>query len=61
MNGPSGITRFLKPPRRMSGLRGMGWLSDFIDTLGALVIDDLAGDVRMSPMAMLQLPDCWFK
>ena len=51
LNGPSGWNHTVLEALLAGcpGLRGMGWLSDFIDTLGALVIDDLAGDVRMFP------------
>ena len=27
----------------------MGWLADFVDSIGAMLLDELAGDVRMFP------------
>ena len=51
LNGPSGWNHTVLEGilTGSPGLRAMGWLADFVDSIGAMLIDDLAGDIRMFP------------
>jgi len=51
LNGPSGWNHTVLEGilAGSPGLRAMGWLADFVDSIGAMLIDDLAGDTRMFP------------
>jgi len=51
LNGPSGWNHTVLEGilAGSPGLRAMGWLADFVDSIGAMLIDDLAGDIRMFP------------
>jgi spermidine dehydrogenase len=51
LNGPSGWNHTVLEAilAGSPGLRAMGWLADFIDSVGAMLIDELTGDVRMFP------------
>ncbi len=51
LNGPSGWNHTVLEGLLAGspGLRAMGWLADFVDSIAAMLIDDLAGDVRMFP------------
>ena len=51
LNGPSGWNHTVLEAVMSGspGLRAMGWLADFVDTIGAMLVDELAGDVRMFP------------
>ncbi len=51
LNGPSGWNHTVLEGilAGSPGLRAMGWLADFVDSIGAMLLDELAGDVRMFP------------
>jgi spermidine dehydrogenase len=51
LNGPSGWNHTVLEAilSGSPGLRAMGWLADFVDSIGATFIDSLTGDVRMFP------------
>ncbi len=51
LNGPSGWNHTVLEAIMAGspGLRAMGWLADFVDSIAAMLIDELAGDVRMFP------------
>ncbi len=51
LNGPSGWNHTVLEAIMAGspGLRAMGWLADFVDSVAAMLIDDLAGDIRMFP------------
>ena len=51
LNGPSGWNHTVLEAilAGSPGLRAMGWLADFVDSIGATFIDSLTGDVRMFP------------
>ena len=51
LNGPSGWNHTVLEAilSGSPGLRAMGWLADFVDSVGATFIDSLTGDVRMFP------------
>ena len=51
LNGPSGWNHTVLEAISSGcpGLRAMGWLANFIDTLSATFLDSLTGDVRMFP------------
>lgn len=51
LNGPSGWNHTVLEAilAGSPGLRAMGWLADFVDSIGAMLIDELTGDVRMFP------------
>ena len=50
-NGPSGWNHTVLEGilAGSPGLRAMGWLADFVDSIAATLIDDLAGEIRMFP------------
>ncbi|MBT7541093.1 MAG: NAD(P)-binding protein [Gammaproteobacteria bacterium] len=51
LNGPSGWNHTVLEGilAGSPGLRAMGWLADFVDSIGAMLLDELAGDIRMFP------------
>ena len=51
LNGPSGWNHTVLEGilAGCPGLRAMGWLADFVDSIAAMLIDDLAGEIRMFP------------
>ncbi|HIL83896.1 MAG TPA: NAD(P)/FAD-dependent oxidoreductase [Pseudomonadales bacterium] len=51
LNGPSGWNHTVLEGilAGSPGLRAMGWLADFVDSIAAMLIDDLAGEIRMFP------------
>ena len=51
LNGPSGWSHTVLEGilAGSPGLRAMGWLADFVDSVAAMLIDDLTGDIRMFP------------
>ena len=51
LNGPSGWNHTVLEGilAGSPGLRAMGWLADFVDSIAATLIDDLAGEIRMFP------------
>lgn len=51
LNGPSGWNHTVLEAilAGSPGLRAMGWLADFVDSVAAMLIDDLTGQVRMFP------------
>lgn len=51
LNGPSGWNHTVLEAILVGspGLRAMGWLADFVDSVAAMLIDDLTGEVRMFP------------
>ena len=44
-----GKSEVILPNHGSPGLRAMGWLADFVDSVAAMLIDELAGDRRMFP------------
>ncbi len=51
LNGPSGWNHTVLEGILVGspGLRAMGWLADFVDSIAARLVDDLAGEIRMFP------------
>ena len=51
MRGPSGWNHTVLEGILVGspGLRALGWLADFVDSIAARLIDDLAGEIRMFP------------
>ena len=51
LNGPSGWNHTVLEGilAGSPGLRAMGWLADFVDSIGAMLLDEFAGDTRMFP------------
>ena len=51
LNGPSGWNHTVLEGilAGCPGLRAMGWLANFVDSIAAMLIDDLAGEIRMFP------------
>ena len=51
LNGPSGWNHTVLEGILVGspGLRALGWLADFVDSIAARLIDDLAGEIRMFP------------
>ena len=51
LNGPSGWNHTVLEAIMAGspGLRAMGWLADFVDSIAALLLDDIAGEIRMFP------------
>ncbi|HIG44687.1 MAG TPA: NAD(P)/FAD-dependent oxidoreductase [Gammaproteobacteria bacterium] len=51
LNGPSGWNHTVREAIMSGcpGLRAMGWLADFVDSIGAMLMDDMAGEIRMFP------------
>ena len=51
LNGPSGWNHTVLEAilAGSPGLRAMGWLANFVDSVAAMLIDDFTGEVRMFP------------
>jgi spermidine dehydrogenase len=51
LNGPSGWSHSVLEAilAGSPGLRAMGWLANFVDSVAAMLVNDMAGEIRMFP------------